>query len=43
MQQHHSIQSVIARDHVEALRREARQARLAAQLRRNGSRSRRSR
>jgi hypothetical protein len=43
MQQHPGIQYLIARDHVEALRREARQARLAATLRRNRSRSRRSR
>ena len=43
MQQYPGIQYLIARDHVEDLRREARQARLAAKLRRNGSRSRRSR
>jgi hypothetical protein len=43
MQQHHTIQYVIARDHVELLRREARQARLAAQVRRHGRTSRRSR
>ena len=44
MQQHHSIHDVIARDHVDILRREARQARLAAKARRRGSRlSRRSR
>ena len=30
MQQHHTIHDVIARDHVDILRREARQARLAA-------------
>jgi hypothetical protein len=29
MQQHHTIHDVIARDHVELLRRDARQARLA--------------
>ncbi|HEX3201218.1 MAG TPA: hypothetical protein VIJ32_02590 [Actinomycetes bacterium] len=29
MQQHHTIHDVIARDHVDLLRREARQARLA--------------
>jgi hypothetical protein len=29
MQQHHTIHDVIARDHVDVLRREARQARLA--------------
>ncbi len=34
MQQHHTIHDVIARDHVDVLRREARQARLAAQARR---------
>ncbi len=39
MQQHHTIQYVIARDHVDILRREARQARLAAKARRNTSRS----
>ena len=43
MQQHHSIHDVIARDHVEVLRREGRQARLAAKLRRSSRRSRRSR
>ena len=44
MQQHHSIHDVIARDHVEVLRREARQARLAAKARRHSIRlSRRSR
>jgi hypothetical protein len=43
MQQHYTIQSVIARDHVELLRREARQARLAARVRRHGRTSRRSR
>jgi hypothetical protein len=39
MQQHHTIQYVIARDHVEDLRREARQARLAARARRRTVRS----
>jgi hypothetical protein len=39
MQQHHTIQTVIAHDHVELLRREARQARLAAWARRQGTRS----
>ena len=39
MQQHHSIHDVIARDHVDTLRREARQARLAAQARRHSIRS----
>jgi hypothetical protein len=39
MQQHHTIQSVIVRDHVELLRREAQQARLAAWARRNGTRA----
>ncbi len=34
MQQHHTIHDVIARDHVDILRREARQARLAAKVRR---------
>jgi hypothetical protein len=34
MQQHHTIQYVIVRDHIEDLRREARQARLAAKVRR---------
>jgi hypothetical protein len=44
MQQHHSIHDVIARDHVDILRREARQARLAAKARRRSIRpSRRSR
>ena len=44
MQQHHTIHDVIARDHVAALRREARQARLAAKARRHSIRlSRRSR
>jgi hypothetical protein len=39
MQQHHTIHDVIARDHVEILRREARQARLAAKARRRTVRS----
>ena len=39
MQQHHTIQSVIVRDHVELLRSEARQARLAAWARRHGTRA----
>jgi hypothetical protein len=42
--QHHTIHDVIARDHVAVLRREARQARLAAKARRHSIRpSRRSR
>jgi hypothetical protein len=43
MQQHHSFYDVIARDHVELLRREARRARLAKarrQLLRSNRRSR---
>jgi hypothetical protein len=43
MQQHYSIQDVIARDHVDVLRREARRARLAKarrQLIRSNRRSR---
>jgi hypothetical protein len=44
MQQHHTIHDVIAHDHVDILRREARQARLAAKARRHSIRpSRRSR
>jgi hypothetical protein len=43
MQQHHSIHDVIARDHIDTLRREARQARLAAKVRRSARRTRRSR
>ncbi|HEX3213828.1 MAG TPA: hypothetical protein VL330_08975 [Actinomycetes bacterium] len=44
MQQHHTIHDVIARDHVAILRREARQAQLAAKARRHSIRlSRRSR
>jgi hypothetical protein len=39
MQQLHTIQDVIARDHVDDLRREARQARLAAKARRAAIRS----
>ena len=38
MQQHHTIHDVIARDHVDVLRREARQARMAARARRTGLR-----
>ena len=38
MQQHHLIHDTIARDHVDLLRREARRARLAARLRRSGTR-----
>jgi hypothetical protein len=41
--QHHTIHDVIARDHVAILRREARQARLAAKARRSIRLSRRSR
>jgi hypothetical protein len=44
MQQHHIIHDAIARDHVDVLRRDARQARLAAKARRKSARwSRRSR
>jgi hypothetical protein len=39
MQQHHTIHDVLARDHVELLRRDARQARLAAKARRSLVRS----
>jgi hypothetical protein len=39
MQQHYTIHDVIARDHVELLRRDARQARLAAKARRSLVRS----
>jgi hypothetical protein len=39
MTQHHSIHDVIARDHVDTLRREARQARLAAKARRRSIRT----
>jgi hypothetical protein len=38
MQQHHLFHDAIARDHVEVLRRDARQARLAAKRRRRPSR-----
>jgi hypothetical protein len=38
MQQHHTIHDVIARDHVDLLRREARRARLA-KVRRRRARS----
>jgi hypothetical protein len=43
MLQHHAIQYVIARDHVEVLRREARQARQARARRQRSRTSRRSR
>ena len=43
MQQHHTIHDVIARDHVDSLRRDARQARLAAMARRRLVRTTRSR
>ena len=43
MQQHHTIHDVIARDHVDILRRDARQARLAKARRQNTRSSRRSR
>jgi len=39
MQQHPTIHDVIARDHVAILRRDARQARLAAKVRRSSVRS----
>jgi hypothetical protein len=39
MQQHHTIHDVIARDHIDILRREARQARLASKARRRTVRS----
>jgi hypothetical protein len=39
MQQHHTIHDVIARDHIDILRRDARQARLAARARRRTVRS----
>ena len=39
MQQHYSIHDVIARDHVDILRSEARQARLASKVRRRTVRS----
>jgi hypothetical protein len=38
MQQHHTFHDTIARDHVDVLRREARQARLTAKLRRSAAR-----
>jgi len=43
MLQHQSFQSVIARDHVDILRRDARQARLAKARRQNARSLRRSR
>ena len=43
MQQHHTIHDVIVRDHVDVLRREARQARLAKTRRHLIRSSRRSR
>ena len=43
MQQHHSFYDVIARDHVDILRREARQARLARTRRLRARSNRRSR
>jgi hypothetical protein len=43
MLQHHAIQYVIARDHVEILRREARQARQAKARRQRARTGRRSR
>jgi hypothetical protein len=43
MQLHPSIHDAIARDHVDVLRREARQARLATKARRRARSSRRSR
>jgi hypothetical protein len=43
MQQHHLIHDAIARDHIDLLRRDAKQARLAAKRRRSGRLSRRSR
>jgi hypothetical protein len=39
MQQHHIIYDVLARDHADLLRREAKQARLAAKARRHLIRS----
>jgi hypothetical protein len=39
MQQHHIIHDAIARDHVDALRRDARQVRLAGKARRKSARS----
>jgi hypothetical protein len=43
MQQHHIFHDAIARDHVDVLRRDARQARLAAKARKSARSSRRSR
>ena len=43
MQQHHTIHDIIARDHVDVLRREARQARLARVRRSRVRSNRRSR
>jgi hypothetical protein len=43
MQQHHTIHDIIARDHVDVLRREARQARLAKARRHRIRSNRRSR
>jgi hypothetical protein len=43
MQQHHSFHDVIARDHVELLRREAKRARLAKARRQRLRSNRRSR
>jgi hypothetical protein len=43
MQQHHIIHDAIARDHVDVLRREARQARLAKARRQRSRSIRRSR
>jgi hypothetical protein len=43
MQQHHTIHDVIARDHVDLLRRDARRVRLAAKVRRANRSTRRSR
>jgi hypothetical protein len=43
MQQHHLIHDAIARDHVDVLRRDARQARLAKARRKSARSSRRSR
>jgi hypothetical protein len=39
MQQHHTIRDVIAHDHIDVLRRDARQARLAGKARRKSARS----
>jgi hypothetical protein len=39
MQQHYIIHDAIARDHVDVLRRDARQARLAGKARRKSARS----